>query len=325
MTRRPIPWIYRRSRFLIGAIALLGLLDTIVLAVAEFAGSAAALCPTTGCQQVLESPYAIVFGLPISVFGAIGYGAIATLSLLPPLLRRRKESVQPTAKPDRAWWLLFAISTATAVGSLYLMYLMLFEIRALCPYCVASAIFSWTIFGLTLAGRDWEDLGQLAFTGAIVTVVTAVSTIGIYSNAYSDVYSDAPDASEREAPAAIGGEAGAPIANESGPAEIALARHLAAKGAKEYGAYWCPHCHDQKELFGKEAFEILSYVECDPKGRNPQVEACRKAGVRGFPSWKIGDSLYEGVQSLDRLADLSGYTGRRDFRYVFPNAVPKKD
>ena len=56
------------------------------------------------------------------------------------------------------------------------------------------------------------------------------------------------------------------ITTTSASAEIALARHLANTGAKEYVAWWCPDCHEQKLLFGKEAYQIISdsiKVECD--------------------------------------------------------------
>lgn len=43
------------------------------------------------------------------------------------------------------------------------------------------------------------------------------------------------------------------IATTSSPANIELAKHLTAVNAKMYGAFWCVHCHEQKELFGQEA------------------------------------------------------------------------
>lgn len=38
------------------------------------------------------------------------------------------------------------------------------------------------------------------------------------------------------------------IAKESSPLAITLAKHLHSIGAKLYGAFWCSHCHDQKEV-----------------------------------------------------------------------------
>ena len=80
-----------------------------------------------------------------------------------------------------------------------------------------------------------------------------------------------------------------------------------------YSAYWCPHCHEQKELFGKKAAKALKVVECAPDGQNNQVDLCKSKGLQGFPSWEINGSIDSGVKSLDKLADLSGYKGPREF------------
>ena len=109
------------------------------------------------------------------------------------------------------------------------------------------------------------------------------------------------------------GEAPPVIETTSGESEIALAEHLASLEVKKYGAFWCPHCHAQQTLFGKEAFEKITYVECDPEGQNAQPAACQAAGVEGYPSWEINGELYSGVQPLEALAQLSGYTGPTAF------------
>ncbi|PSR16051.1 hypothetical protein C8255_19875 [filamentous cyanobacterium CCP3] len=89
--------------------------------------------------------------------------------------------------------------------------------------------------------------------------------------------------------------------------EAQLAEHLATTGGVMYGAYWCPHCADQKAMF-KESAEQLPYVECAADGDNPQPELCQQKGIAGYPTWEIGGQLYPGVRSLDELADLSGYS-----------------
>ena len=45
-----------------------------------------------------------------------------------------------------------------------------------------------------------------------------------------------------------------------------LAKRLQAAGAKMYGAFWCSHCHEQKETFGQQAMKDFPYVECYPNG-----------------------------------------------------------
>jgi len=107
-----------------------------------------------------------------------------------------------------------------------------------------------------------------------------------------------------------------PVTTDSGAAELALARHLEAVGAKMYGAYWCPHCHEQKQLFGRAAAQYLPYVECAAENSSQQVNACTKANIRAYPTWVIGGETYLGSQPLNKLADWSGYNGSRTFLHV---------
>src|SRR3984885_10175485 len=48
-----------------------------------------------------------------------------------------------------------------------------------------------------------------------------------------------------------------------------FAKCLATKQAKMYGLYWCPHCLEQKEMFG-EAFHFVPYQECAIKGSSEE-------------------------------------------------------
>jgi thiol-disulfide isomerase/thioredoxin len=114
------------------------------------------------------------------------------------------------------------------------------------------------------------------------------------------------------------------IKSTSGAAEIALAKHLKQAGVKVYGAYWCPHCYEQKQLFGKEAWKYIASVECAEDAlKKPQPKLCKQAGVTGFPTWSIpqgggsanGAKLDAGVKKLSQLAKLSGYKGKTDFKY----------
>jgi len=56
----------------------------------------------------------------------------------------------------------------------------------------------------------------------------------------------------------------------------------------------------------------LPYIECDSKGVNPRQDLCEKVPVHAYPTWVIDGQKYEGVMSLDRLAELS------KFRYATP-------
>jgi hypothetical protein len=85
-----------------------------------------------------------------------------------------------------------------------------------------------------------------------------------------------------------------------------FAKCLAAKQAKMYGLYWCPHCAEQKAMFGK-AFRYVPYVECAIKGSRDLAPACSAAGVKLFPSWQFGaNPPKEGVFPLEELSDKTG-------------------
>ncbi len=98
------------------------------------------------------------------------------------------------------------------------------------------------------------------------------------------------------------------------PAVTSLARHLKKIGAKMYGAYWCPHCNHQKEVFGEATFKsYVTYIECAEDGVNANPKLCRAKNITGYPTWEIKGKFYPGTQSLEELADLSGYKGSRAF------------
>ena len=56
------------------------------------------------------------------------------------------------------------------------------------------------------------------------------------------------------------------VTEASNSKTVDLAKRLKAAGAKMYGAFWCSHCFEQKQAFGKEAMADFPYVECYPDG-----------------------------------------------------------
>jgi hypothetical protein len=87
----------------------------------------------------------------------------------------------------------------------------------------------------------------------------------------------------------------------------AFAQCTKTRGARMYGAYWCPHCQEQEELFGS-AFQYVNYVECGVKGDvKKQSEACKLAEVKHYPTWEFADrSRIEGKQSFQFLSEKTG-------------------
>ena len=99
------------------------------------------------------------------------------------------------------------------------------------------------------------------------------------------------------------GEALRPSSTE----QEALSDWLRQRGAIFYGAWWCPACFQQKNLFGKQAGNRLPYVECDKEESGRQ--RCVAANVRAFPTWVLGSKRLEGVQTVEELKEWSGFPG----------------
>jgi glutaredoxin len=148
---------------------------------------------------------------------------------------------------------------------------------------------------------------------SLAAIVTALTTVAYaQQQAASDI--SAKNSQKLESTdAVISQKPNAPVNQPSNASAIALAQHLKQRGAKMYGAFWCPYCHRQKDMFGAEAFSLIEYVECDPRGENAQPDLCRRANITGFPTWEINGRQYRGMQSLEQLAEFSGYQGSRNF------------
>ena len=316
-------WLHRWSRPLIGAIAVLGATNTGYLTATKLFGGEAA-CPTSGCETVLSSAYATVFGQPLALYGFLAYVSMAIFALAPLAVGSEQKSLR-TQLEQNTWWLLFIGSTAMLLFSGYLMYVMAAEFvapygwEAICIYCIVSALLATVLFILTVLGRAWEDMGSLIFLGLIVGVVTLVTALGIYApigKPVADGYNIT----------SASGKVAFTVEETSGSSEIALAQHLKEIGANMYGAYWCPHCFEQKQLFGIEALADMPYVECAEDGVTPQVDRCKQTLAKaakqtgkqaGFPTWEIKGQFYLGRQPLEDLAKASGYQGATDFKNTY--------
>ena len=87
-----------------------------------------------------------------------------------------------------------------------------------------------------------------------------------------------------------------------------FAQCITEKGAVFYGAFWCPHCNTQKEMFGT-SMSYVNYVECStPDGRG-QTQPCMDKNIEGYPTWEFADGTrVTGAKSLQELALRTGCT-----------------
>ena len=86
----------------------------------------------------------------------------------------------------------------------------------------------------------------------------------------------------------------------------AFATCLTEKNVSMYGAYWCPHCQNQKKMFG-DSWDRVAYVECAVRGSNVQAKICQDAGIKGYPTWVFSDgSRVPGEMSFAQLSEKTG-------------------
>jgi uncharacterized membrane protein/glutaredoxin len=256
-------------------LSLAGIALTGYLLWADSSGSALQGCSIdSACDVVLSSRWATLLGMPTATWGLLAYLTLAGTAFFLRGARQWKVS----------WTLAF-------VGLLYSVYLTTISVTLLgatCPYCLTSLALMTALFVVAtiqrpvgMAGFAWGRwLGRAAAAGVVAIGLLPLNYVGVL---------------------------GQPPAVEN-PYAKALAIHLSQRGAKMYGASWCPHCIEQKDLFGTAA-KRLPYVECSPGGTgSAQAQVCRAAGITNYPTWIIDGKRIQEVITLPRLAELTGFT-----------------
>lgn len=97
---------------------------------------------------------------------------------------------------------------------------------------------------------------------------------------------------------------GAQVSAENKSKLDSFAQCLDEAGATFYGAFWCPHCQDQKATLKNS--EFTPYVECSTATRG-QTEECAAASIESYPTWEFADETrLLGAQSLETLGVRTG-------------------
>jgi uncharacterized membrane protein len=121
-----------RHRQVIAALALAGLFVALYLYLYKIGVYGELKCGSGGCETVQASPYAILLGQPVALYGVLGYAALLAVSVL---------GLQPRFAARR--WptlLLAALATLGFLFTAYLTFLEMFVIHAWCRWCLGSAV-----------------------------------------------------------------------------------------------------------------------------------------------------------------------------------------
>ena len=291
----------RWPKIIIAILSTIGIVDTGSITLKNWGLFNSLSCPgiNNGCETVLNSPWGTLFeneqiSIPLSLAGLITYLTILLISLV---LTLNIFSLKQKAKRI-LWWLTYIVSFGASIFSLLLINIMFFKIEAFCVFCILSAILSFSIFILCIIGARFESRETMFYRGLVISIIVLLSGL-IWSNQVDPAKANINiDSSKNISPI---------VKNKSSVENIKFAKFLTEKGIVMYSAYWCPHCHDQKELFGKEAVKELNIIECARDGENNQFELCQEKEIEGFPSWEINNQIYSGTRELNQLGELTNY------------------
>lgn len=262
------------------ALSLAGIGLTSYLTFIAWFGERPAFCSAgSECDLVQQSRWSTFLGAPMAFWGLLTYAFLARL-----VWRLR-------ARPS-TWQMALLVASVGAAVSWYLTAISVFVIEATCPYCLASFGLMNALLVLLLVRRP-AHMPEHAWSKVLpVPVGSAVVIVFALFLHFSGLFD--------------------PAAGPEKPHLKTLAVHLRDSGARFYGAYWCPACQRQKEMFEASA-RRLPYVECTPNGRNgPRNFACVANDIQDFPTWIIDGRRYPGVIPVTELARLSRFKGPAD-------------
>jgi len=258
------------------SLASIGMALTAYLTVMAWQEKLVAFCTAgSACDTVLSSRWSSLFGMPTSFWGFLTYALLAAIAW--------------NSRSDTQWRVAWIVSLFGLLYSLYLTSVSLFELRAACPYCLSSLALMTTLF-VTVAMQKPNNITKFSWGPWLAKTAGPALVIILALHLHYAGY---------------WGKTGGP----EDPWVRGLAVHLSKINAKFYGASWCPHCAEQKEMFGSSV-KRLPYVECSPGGPGtPQAAVCNSAGVESYPTWTINGQRYVGTQTLEGLAQYSNYKG----------------
>jgi uncharacterized membrane protein len=132
-------------------VALAGLFVALYLSLYKLGYIGTLVCKVGSCETVQTSRWAALFGVPVAVWGVLFYVAVLAVALA---------GLSGALADSRRLSELMAVMTGAGVlFSLWLTYLELFVIHAICLYCVCSALLVTILFVIALL--DLRDVRAL--------------------------------------------------------------------------------------------------------------------------------------------------------------------
>ncbi|MBM9529274.1 thioredoxin domain-containing protein [Desulfoprunum benzoelyticum] len=178
---------YRYYAIPVFILLLLGLADTGYLIYSHYRNytdisfsSFCALTKAINCDTVSQSPWSILLGLPLAIWGLFSY--LLYLIIFLAASRRTKGS-------ESLWHLLFLLGLLYSIASIYLGYVSATKVKAYCLLCLASygisfslCYYAWIIRRRFCADSFWRGVKQgtnyllnsWTLTGSILCLVATL-------------------------------------------------------------------------------------------------------------------------------------------------------
>jgi uncharacterized membrane protein len=126
-------WLYRSS----AALTVLGLLVSIYMTIYKLTNNNSMCLGSGDCSTVNASKYSEVNGIPVAVIGVIGYLAILAVLYF--------ENRNPFFKQNGAL-MIFGMALTGFLFTVWLVYVEIALLNAICPFCVTSQVSMTLIF-----------------------------------------------------------------------------------------------------------------------------------------------------------------------------------
>lgn len=132
-------WIYF-------ALGLAGFIDATYLSVKTLTGGGVKCFVGQNCDKVLLSPFAHLFGLPVSLLGAVFYLAVFLSAVY--WLEAENKAI---------FKIIFPLTWLGFLFSIYLLSVQAFVLKSFCSYCVVSAVIASSLFiySVYLCSKDF--------------------------------------------------------------------------------------------------------------------------------------------------------------------------
>jgi protein-disulfide isomerase/rhodanese-related sulfurtransferase/uncharacterized membrane protein len=265
----------------------------------------ALVCLGTGCDVVRASRYAVLWNLPLPVYGVVMYAALVLLIFA--------EQLMASQLARKIRYLFTVLAAAGFCFSIYLTWLEGFVIHAWCAWCLASALTITFIFCLTIlemvrpSRRPDEDAAlpmlRKHFTILLIAIVAAIPAF-IYL------------ARHGEAPPVVQASSDALRESLVRPDSHMRGNPAAALTVVEFGDFECPACGNEEPVVreilqkygGRIRFIFRQFPLVQIHGDAMRAAEASECAAGQGKFWQAEQKLYENQTDLTEPA-LNRYAG----------------